>query len=69
MMQAKKAEFTAKGKSIDDKDVTLILKAIKGVSHRFDSTQIRTKQLTKEKESGVRFTRYQTTVPLIFNVL
>ena len=37
MMQAKlKAEFTAKGKSIDDKDVTLLLKAIKGVSHRFD---------------------------------
>jgi len=32
MMQAKlKAEFTAKSKSIDDK-------AIKGVSHRFDST-------------------------------
>jgi len=38
-MQTKlKAEFTAKGKSIDDKDVTLLLKAIKGVSYRFDST-------------------------------
>ncbi len=39
MMHAKlKAEFTTKGKSIDDKDVTLLLKAIKGVSHRFHST-------------------------------
>ena len=39
MMQAKlKAEFTAKSKPIDDKDVTLLVKAIKGVSHHFDST-------------------------------
>jgi len=36
MMQAKlKAEFTTKSKSIDDKDVILLLKAIKRVSHRF----------------------------------
>ena len=39
MMQVKlKVEFTARGKSIDDKDVMLLLKAIKGVSHRCDST-------------------------------
>ena len=38
-MQVKlKSEFTVRSKCIDDKDATLLLKAIKGVSHRFDST-------------------------------
>ena len=38
-MQVKlKSEFTVRSKCIDDKDVTLLLKAIKGVSHRYDST-------------------------------